>query len=228
MDLRGTSLLVTAIAVGLTIAPTALASARVPDKSWRGVYRVLHRSDSRALRRQAARIGVSSSRARVSVVGGGQIAITQAPWQVLVLGVIPKGENEVLILLCGGSVIDETRIVTAGHCMFDPTTGLPIPAEDLLVVAGAADIAQADPGEQEAEVASVRVHPDFDYSLGPNASDDVAVITLAKTLTFRDLVQPIGLVSAGEAPAEGTRANLTGFGRQSPPVSRMACSTHWV
>lgn len=99
--------------------------------------------------------------------------------------------------------------------MFDPTTELRVPAEDILVVAGTADIAQPEPEEQEAEVAGVRVHPGFEYALGGNASDDIAELTLAEPLTFDTVVQPIGLASAGSAPQEGANVSLTGFGRQS-------------
>jgi hypothetical protein len=177
---------------------------------------VLHRSDRRNLRRRAVRNDEPSPRAHASIVGGSQIAITQAPWQALVVALIPKPEEKVLVLLCGGSVIGETRIVTAGHCVFDPTTGLRVPAENMLAVAGTADAAKIEPGEQEVTVTSVRVHPGYENALGAGAPDDVAVLTLAKALTFNTLVQPIGLVVAEETPAEGAHVNLTGFGRQSP------------
>jgi hypothetical protein len=211
-------MLVTAAAIGLTIVTSSLASVPVGHHGWRVAYRVLHRSDSPTLRRRVVRAG-TLSRARASIVGGSQIAITQAPWQTLVVALIPKPEEKVLVLLCGGSVIGETRIVTAGHCVFDPTTGSRVPAEDMLVIAGTADFAQPEPGEQELKVASVRVHPDFEYALGAGASDDVAVLALAAPLTFNALVQPIGLVAAGAAPEEGEHVNLTGFGRETPTGS---------
>jgi hypothetical protein len=151
----------------------------------------------------------------VAIVGGSQIAIAQAPWQVFVVSEIPI-EKGVLLLLCGGSILDETHIVTAGHCMFDPETGTRVPSADISVVAGTSDFARPETGEQEVEVSAVRVHPDFDYATGPGAPDDVAVLELAKPLVFGTLVWPISLVAAGDQPGEGTQVNLTGFGLEAP------------
>jgi hypothetical protein len=159
---------------------------------------------------------VSQPRARASIVGGNQIEISQAPWQVFVVGVIPISEDEALFLFCGGSIIDETHIVTAGHCMFDPETGSRLPAENVFAVAGTSNVAKVETGEQEVKAATVRVHPDFEYEADPGTTDDVAILELSDPLTFNTLVQPIGLVAAGATPAEGTQVNLTGFGRETP------------
>lgn len=207
--------LVGALIVVLAIASSAMASTRVVHHRWPIPYRVIHRSNS-SIERRSVWPSRRSRRARASIVGGSQIAITQAPWQVVVLAFIPKPENKLLVLLCGGSIVDESRIVTAGHCVFDPTTGLRTPSEDLLVVAGTDDFERQEVGEQVTLAASVRVHPDYDYALGAGASDDVTVLTLAKSLSFNPLVQPIGLVNTAAAPSEGTHVNLTGFGLQDP------------
>jgi hypothetical protein len=216
MTPRGIRILMTVAAIGLTTASNGVASVRARRQSWPTAYRMLHRSDRRALRARALHSGAPSRRARASIVGGSQIAITQAPWQVLVMARVPKPEEKVLVLLCGGSVTGESRIVTAGHCVFDPTTGLRVPAEDLFVVAGTADAAVVEPGEQEVTVASVRVHPGFSYALGAGAPDDVAILALTKPLTFNAVVRPLSLVATEAMPAEGAYVNLTGFGRQSP------------
>lgn len=180
------------------------------------MYRVTHWRGRHSLRHLIVRANRSSVRARASIVGGGQISIGQAPWQVFVVGVIPLGPEEALLLLCGGSIVDETHVVTAGHCQFDPETGSRIPAEHVFVLAGTSNFRKVEASEQETEATSIRIHPDYEYALGAGAPDDVAVIELTHPLTFNASVQPIGLVAAGETPAEGTQVNLTGFGREAP------------
>ena len=96
--------------------------------------------------------------------------------------------------------------------MFDPETRSRVPVEDMFVVAGTSDFEQLETGEQEAEVSSVRVHPDFEYELGAGAPDDVAVMKLTEPLKLNTLVQPISLAAA--TPAEGAQVNLTGFGAE--------------
>jgi hypothetical protein len=173
---------------------------------------VIHGSVRRSVLKSVRDDRALSPRARESIVDGSQISIAQAPWQVFVVSVIPLGNKEALLLLCGGSIVGETRVVTAGHCMFDPEARSRVPAEDVLVVAGTSDFAQRETEEQQVEVSSVRVHPDYEYELGAGAPDDVAVLELAEPLKFNTLVQPIVLAAA--APVEGTQVNLTGFGAE--------------
>jgi secreted trypsin-like serine protease len=96
-----------------------------------------------------------SHRARVAIVGGQSISITQAPWQVVVFAVLSETEA----LLCGGSILNSAEVLTAGHCMFNPNTRARIPADQIVVVAGTSDLKVANAGEQGSLVAAVRVHP---------------------------------------------------------------------
>jgi Trypsin len=205
-----------AIAIGaLMFASYATASMRDARRSWPVVHRILHRSAGNARLGRALRLARPSSRAHASIVGGSQITISQAPWQVFVVSSIPLAEEGELLLLCGGSIIDATHIVTAGHCLFDPQTGLQVPGEHVTVLAGASDFAQLEPSQQEVKVASVRVHPYFEYGLQAGAPDDVAVLVLGEPLSFNAFTQPIGLDVPGTALLEGASVNLTGFGRET-------------
>jgi secreted trypsin-like serine protease len=78
--------------------------------------------------------------AHPAIVGGSQISIGQAPWQVAVEAVIPE-EKGFVEILCGGSILDSSHILTAAHCVFDSKTSKLTPAEDFTVRAGAADLA---------------------------------------------------------------------------------------
>ncbi len=152
-------------------------------------------------------------RARPLIVGGGAISIARAPWQVAVQAVISKSEG----LLCGGSIVDESHILTAAHCVFDSKSGLPIPAEDFTVSAGTADLATGEAGEQQVGVTDVRPHPYYTYlpDSGKTNPDDVAVLTLERPLVLGASVAAIPLVALGASPAEGALANLTGFGEEN-------------
>jgi Trypsin len=159
--------------------------------------------------------------ARAAIVGGSQISIEQARWQATVLAVEPTGTGYVLTF-CGGTIIDATRIVTAAQCIFNEAAGTPLPAEDIAVVAGISNLhaEHPEPGEQFQEAAGLRVHPDFNYSAGPGSPDDLAVLTLSGGLALSSAagsaVGSIGLIAAGDTPAENTHVNLTGFGRETP------------
>ncbi len=165
--------------------------------------------------------GARSRYARAAIVGGSQISIGQAPWQVEIEAFVPVGESEFLELRCGGSILDATHILTAAHCVFNPETANPLPPEDFAVLAGTSDIEAlkaAEPAEQEVGVGSVRVHPYFTYTAGPGAADDVAVLGLAEPLALSSApgttAASIGLAAAGTTTPEGDHVDLTGFGRQ--------------
>jgi len=144
-----------------------------------------------------------------AIVGGGQISIRQAPWQVAIRAVIPEGKG--LSLFCGGSILDASHILTAAHCVFDRETGHPIPPEAFAVRAGTADLASPEPEEQERAVTDVRPHPYYTYDpdSGQVNPDDVAVLTLQQPLVLGPSATPIPLVAEGLSPTEGTTVNLT-------------------
>ena len=162
---------------------------------------------------------LSSTRAGVqdvgpAIVGGNRISIEQSPWQAAVLAILSKTEA----LLCGGTILNTSEVLTAGHCTYDPSTLAPIPADQIIVVAGTANLSQAEPGEQFTLASSVRVHPYYVYN--PTATqptpDDVAVLSLETPFSFTGAVQPISLTPPGSLLAEGTAVNLTGFGEETP------------
>ena len=162
----------------------------------------------------------SAGAAKPAIVGGSQVSIRQAPWQVAVEAVIPAGGG----VLCGGSILDAAHILTAAHCVFDSKTGNAIPAEDFTVRAGTSNLAShLEPEEQERTVTSVRPHPYYTYA--PNSGhvnpDDLAVLTLAEPLALGPDVSPISMVSLGGYQAEGTPVNLTGFGEENPATNEL-------
>lgn len=218
------------LVAGLTIMFGGVTSARAADRGSRlerrhlDGWHVVRRRDRReqiAHRRLAHREG-GSTMARVAIVGGSPISVEHAPWQVALLAEVPfveDGKEYVLEELCGGVILNETHVLTAGHCMFNPLTRDRVPAEDFLVVAGSSDLADRESTEENVVVAGIRVHPYYSYNPTSTRAlpdeDDVAVVELGEPLAFTSAVQSIGLASDGSFAQEGTAVNLTGFGEQS-------------
>jgi hypothetical protein len=165
----------------------------------------------------------SPPRARAAVVGGVQDSIEQVPWQVAVLATF-EVDGQTAAILCGGSVIDLSHIVTAAHCAYDPVTGQPLRAASFVVLAGVSSITveeiEDSPTLQARLVQGSRVHPYFDYAAGPGTGDDVAVLALAEPLTTSSAVTPIALPSSPFSP-EGIDASLSGFGEENPSTEEL-------
>jgi trypsin len=147
-----------------------------------------------------------AARAVSAIVGGSQIPIAQAPWQVWIVTEMAA---------CGGSIIDLSHVLTAAHCTVDPETGEPVPAESFQVFAGVSNTKEAVEGTA---VSRVRAHPYWN-GLGPDA-DDVAVLELAEALPASASIQPVAPAAAGAGPAEGAAVRLTGFGEQNPSLKQ--------
>ncbi|SDO03961.1 serine protease [Lentzea jiangxiensis] len=131
-----------------------------------------------------------------AIVGGTPARVADTPWVVAIT--TTDGQ-----LICGGALVAPDKVVTAAHCV--TAKGVvgenQRPAEQLRVVAGRTDLK----GEQEgveAAVASVWRHPDYrEVTKG----DDVAVLTLARTVPYRT-------IALGERGDDGV---VLGWGRTS-------------
>ncbi len=166
---------------------------------------------------------VTSDRAHVAIVDGSQIAIGQAPWQVVVEAVTPEKKG-LAAILCGGSIVDASHILTAAHCVFDATSGGVTPAEDFTVRAGTADLASRAGSEEQARaVTDVRPHPYYVYDSDSEgvAPDDVALLTLQEPLVLGPAAAAISPVSPGASPTEGASVGLTGFGEENPLTNEL-------
>jgi Trypsin/Carboxypeptidase regulatory-like domain len=206
------SLTVSAAASNAFAAPLAAAGALLEALPPATAPPTLVRARSDAPVRAFGR-GSLLDRARPLIVGGSAISIARAPWQVAVQAVISQSEG----LLCGGSIVDESHILTAAHCVFDSKSGLPIPAEDFTVRAGTANLATGEAGEQQVGVTDVRPQPYYTYlpDSGKTNPDDLAVLTLERPLVLGANVAAIPLLALGASPTEGAFANLTGFGEEN-------------
>lgn len=198
-----------AILAVLTCIFVAAADAR-PRSSMEPILTRIHLHKGRLWKRHSTRLHAGLLEARAAIVGGSRISIEQAPWQVVVIAFVSETEA----LLCGGSILNETEVVTAAHCVVDPSSKEGIPPGDILVGAGAENI-EIEP-EQVTLAGGVRVHPYYNPNAALPAPDDVAVLRLKNSLVLDRDVQPIAPISTGALLGEGTAVHLTGFGRQHP------------
>jgi len=208
-------------AASATPRPAATAIPRPPATAiprTAGVHTRTKGAAGRHRRRRAAHHQGWSRRARAAIVGGHQISIGQAPWQVEVEAHLEGGRG----LRCGGSILDSKHILTAAHCVFNPEnegnseSEERIPVGDFEVIAGASELIAISATAQVSGVSRVRVHPYYRQRVGPAGGDDVAVLELSEKLVEEPgptaAVKAISLVPAGATPPEGTAVTLTGFG----------------
>lgn len=156
-------------------------------------------------------------RAHSAIVGGTEIPVESAPWQVTVFAFFTVGEEE-LVIICGGSILNESEVLTAGHCVYNPATESRLPAGQIVVLAGASHLQIEEATDQVSLASNVRVHPYFAYNAGATHSlpDDVAVLKLKTPIVFAASAQSIGLAPVEPWVGEGTAVKLTGFGQQNP------------
>ncbi|XP_034652213.1 trypsin alpha-3 [Drosophila subobscura] len=128
------------------------------------------------------------------IVGGTKTTIADHPWQV---SLQRSGSH-----YCGGSIISNTIIVTAAHCLLTPIT-----ASVLKVRAGSS---YRSLGGSLVQVAAFRVHEEYSTSTKMN---DIAVVRLKTKLTLGSTIKTIPLATS--APAHGAAASISGWGTTS-------------
>jgi len=104
--------------------------------------------------------------------------------------------------LCGGSIIGESTILTAGHCVYE--------ASNVVVLMGAHDRTANEASQVEVESSSMYTHEEYGPTLLRN---DIAIIELSSPITFTTEIQAIKLASV--EPAVGDLVTLTGWGLTS-------------
>ncbi|EDW32519.1 GL11685 [Drosophila persimilis] len=128
------------------------------------------------------------------IVGGTKTTIADHPWQV---SLQRSGSH-----YCGGSILSNTIIVTAAHCLLSPVT-----ASVLKVRAGTS---YKNLGGSLVQVAAFQVHEEYNASSRMN---DIGVIRLKNKLTLSSTIKTIAL--AASAPVHGAAASISGWGSTS-------------
>ncbi|XP_025161415.1 transmembrane protease serine 9 [Harpegnathos saltator] len=110
--------------------------------------------------------------------------------------------------LCAGSILNQRWILTAGHCV------QAVPGVDQLgIKAGKHNLRIIENSEQSIKVVATYVHENYRGGVGPF---DIALMKLAKDLTFTKEVQPIALPEKNSEPTGD--AILCGWGSTSKTI----------
>ncbi|KPJ19194.1 Vitellin-degrading protease [Papilio machaon] len=119
----------------------------------------------------------------VRIVGGEDIDITSAPYQI---SLVKRGRHT-----CGGSIIAFDTILTAAHCVLNTTP------QDYLVRVGSSSY---EKGGELYPVNDLLWHPNFTYT---KMDSDVALLFLSKPITFNDGIAAIELINHDEEIKDG-------------------------
>ncbi|XP_011858546.1 PREDICTED: serine protease gd-like [Vollenhovia emeryi] len=120
----------------------------------------------------------------------------QWPWVVAIFVIETGGYRRTQKFRCGGSLLTNRHILTAGYCMklHVTTSNETVPIDMLEVVLGRFNLNPLR-GDRSAnrKVASYVIHPDYVHYL--KADSDLAVVTLKNVVEFTPLIRPICLWS---------------------------------
>ncbi|CAG7683970.1 unnamed protein product [Allacma fusca] len=114
------------------------------------------------------------------IVGGVPVNKNELPYQI---SLQYFGEH-----MCGGTIISDSAIVTAAHCIF---VGY---ESEITIVAGDHLLTRDDGTEQRRAVRKVTVHEDYDDNEYPN---DIALIILEEPFTLNGAVKALPLAPEG-------------------------------
>ncbi|XP_063923858.1 chymotrypsin BI-like isoform X2 [Zophobas morio] len=131
------------------------------------------------------------------IINGQPASLGQFPWQVAIYVTVPGATN-----LCGGALISDTWVLTAGHCVQDAT--------NFRLALGSNQLSGDDSNRVVQSTEQFVQHEDYNQFTLDN---DVAVIPLPSPVSFNDNIQPIAL--AESALDADTVVTVSGWGLTS-------------
>jgi secreted trypsin-like serine protease len=120
------------------------------------------------------------------IVGGTEAVANSWPWQV----VWCRKSGTTCSLSCGGSVVGNNWVITAGHCVYGNTNS----PGNFAIKAGVHDQTCNNANcATQVNVANIYLHPQYNQN---TLVYDVALIRLATPLTYGTTIQPVCLPNA--------------------------------
>lgn len=138
------------------------------------------------------------------IVGGAIAPINAHPYLVgLLIGIVGLPSPSA----CGGSILSNTRVLTAAHCWNDGRNQ----ARTFEVVFGSAFLFH---GGVRIFANGIAVHPEYDAR---RLANDVAILSLSRSVAFSNTIRPIKLPSGTFRNIDftGVWAKASGYGRYS-------------
>uniref|UniRef100_A0A6E8VRS9 Peptidase S1 domain-containing protein n=1 Tax=Anopheles coluzzii TaxID=1518534 RepID=A0A6E8VRS9_ANOCL len=217
----------------VTLAVVAAASAEWIDIDWSRV-KPIDQFDHYWQRLPAELQFLRHARPSQRIVNGQEAVPGQFPYQIALLSNFAAGGG-----LCGGTIITNTFILTAAHCVVDGAGAL---ATDGTAILGAHNRTATEPTQQRIGFVrdGVFVHPSYSATLIRN---DIATVRLNSPAVFNERVQPIELPARSDSRTfAGMIGTASGFGRTSdalpgasdvimytsnPVMTNAACVSAW-
>nr|ACO10347.1 Anionic trypsin-1 precursor [Caligus rogercresseyi] len=130
-------------------------------------------------------IKASRAMGNSKIVGGEEVEPNSIPYQIS----FQRARDG--FAFCGGSILDETTVITAAHCCDRQQ------ADKVQIVAGEHDLKTSSGDEQLRKVTKIIMHEDY-FTKGTN--NDICLLKLESPLEMNDKVKPVTLPEENETP----------------------------
>jgi len=153
----------------------------------------------------------------VDIIGGEQASAGEYPWQAAL--VYSSYSNPYLGQFCGGSLIAQQWVLTAGHCVVNDEESVVSPSS-MDVVLGINNLSDGptygDYG-QRIGVQQIYLYPGFNYGSNDGLNQDAALLKLESAAVLNSLVSTIALASPSDTSQvqAGVMSTVTGWGSTS-------------
>merc|ERR1712110_372941 len=141
------------------------------------------------------------------IVGGKEVNPKyKLPYQVLVSPCNKQGH----CFMCGSTILNKRYVVTAAHCLYAGKDLMSLKdGATFRVMLGEHDHCKATSSFVLAS--AVHKHPKFDLN-SPSGDNDIAILKLAKDLTFSDKIKPVCLPTSATKDYSGKASTVSGWG----------------
>lgn len=138
----------------------------------------------------------------------------QFPWQVGLIMTLATGQQA----FCGGSVISDEWVLTAGHCAKD--------VKSFEVILGAHKVRENEASQVRLTSTTAVVHEKYSSLL---IHDDIALVKLPKKVEFNENIKPIRLPSKSEQgnTFKGVKGIVSGWGKDSDAATSISPVLRW-
>jgi len=135
----------------------------------------------------------------------------------------PMGGGSYSVGLCGGSLIDNNWVVTAGHCVEENGQ-----MKDISTIKIFLGYRGANNFDKEVKVVQQIAHPYYNHV---NVDYDVALYQLSESVQYTSCIQPIYVPAYSYRPADAMTCQISGYGRtetgSTSEALQKAATTVW-